>query len=311
MLSRRNIRVKVMQMLYSMNRDKHLDYGQAIIQFREGIDISFELYLFNLLQFVRVAEYSQRDAARKMAKLLPSEEDKQFTAKLSENDLLQSIVQNEGFVRLTKKLKLVDRIDEDATRFIYLEFAKIDSYKDYIKQAESQYEDHGKILLALYKHCCNSERFNEVMEDNYPLWTDDKSLVVGALKKTIKALPAAEDFYENFRPTGETTKDFGEALLKNVHQKDRQLLDMIEPTLKNWDVDRVAVIDMILLKMALSELIHFPTIPTKVTLNEFVDISKMYSTEKSKDFINGILDRLLKKLHNEGKIKKEGRGLQE
>ena len=298
-------------MLYSMNRDKALDYAHALIQFREGIQTSYELYLFNLLQFIRVAEYSKHDAAKKMAKLLPSEEDKQFTAKLSENDLLQSIKNNEGFDRLLRKYKLEEKTDEDATRQIYTEFAKIDSYKEYLKQTNNQFEDHEKILLALYKHCCNSERFNEIMDDNYPLWNDDRSLVVGALKKTIKALPAAEDFYEGFRPTGETTKDFGETLLSNVHKKDRELLDLIEPTLKNWDVERVAVIDMILLKMALSELIHFPTIPTKVTLNEFVDISKTYSTEKSKDFINGILDRLLKKLHGEGRINKEGRGLQE
>jgi len=89
------------------------------------------------------------------------------------------------------------------------------------------------------------------------------------------------------------------------------LLGIIEPTLKNWDADRVAIIDMVLLKMALSELTSFPTIPTKVTLNEFVEISKLYSTDKSKDFINGILDRLMKKLNKEGKIQKEGRGLKE
>ena len=86
-------------------------------------------------------------------------------------------------------------------------------------------------------------------------------------------------------------------------------MGIIEPSLKNWDADRVAVIDMIILKMALVELMSFPTIPTKVTLNEFVEIAKKYSTEKSKDFINGILDRLMKQLEKEGKIKKEGRGL--
>ena len=98
-------------------------------------------------------------------------------------------------------------------------------------------------------------------------------------------------------------------MLSNVHNQNSELLEIIEPSLKNWDADRVAIIDMISLKMALSELMIFPTIPTKVTINEFVEISKMYSTEKSKDFINGILDRLMKKLDKEGKIKKEGRGL--
>lgn len=99
--------------------------------------------------------------------------------------------------------------------------------------------------------------------------------------------------------------------MEKVIKEDKKLLAIIEPTLKNWDVDRVAIIDMILLKMALCELISFPSIPTKVTLNEFVEISKLYSTDKSKDFINGILDRLMKQLDSDGKIKKEGRGLKE
>ena len=113
------------------------------------------------------------------------------------------------------------------------------------------------------------------------------------------------------RPNYETIKEFGESLLLDVINNNENLLATIEPALNNWDADRVAVIDMIILKMALSELLNFPTIPTKVTLNEFVEIAKLYSTDKSKDFINGILDRLFKKLDKEGKIKKEGRGLVE
>jgi N utilization substance protein B len=98
-------------------------------------------------------------------------------------------------------------------------------------------------------------------------------------------------------------------LLKHVLEQDKRLLDIIEPNLKNWDADRVAIIDMILLKMAIAELLNFPSIPTKVTLNEYVEIAKLYSTDKSKDFINGILDRLMKKLESDGQINKKGRGL--
>ena len=122
-------------------------------------------------------------------------------------------------------------------------------------------------------------------------------------------MPEGVDFCETYRPQHETTVEFGEALLQNVTNKNDALLEIIEPTLQNWDADRVAIIDMISLKMALSELMIFPTIPTKVTINEFVEISKKYSTDKSKDFVNGVLDRLMKKLDKEGKIKKKGRGL--
>ena len=298
-------------MLYSMSRDKKLSFDHAKLRYQENIRKSFELYLFNLLQFIRVAEYSKQDAARKMAKLLPSEEDKKFTAKLLDNDLIQSLVNNEELLRLFKRHHLNDKIDSDNTRLLYVEFAKTDEYKTYMNQEESKQVDHKDILLGLYKVCTGNEIFNELVEDQFPNWIDDKSLVVGAIKKTIKALPAKEDFFEAYMPTDETTKDFGEVLLSKVSNEDGPLLQLIEPTLKNWDVDRVAVIDMILLKMALSELMSFPTIPTKVTLNEFVEISKLYSTEKSKDFINGILDRLMKKLDKDGRIQKEGRGLVE
>lgn len=300
-----------MQILYSMSRDKKLGYEEALKQYRENVRHAFELYLFSLLQLIRIAEYAKQDATNRSAKLLPSEEDLNFSAKLGDNDLIRSVSRNEGFNRLIRLFKLEDKLDEDKTRQIYYEFAKSDEYKTYVYKTDTTEEDHKQMLLALYKHCMGNEMYTDQLEDNYPLLIDDESLIVGAIKKTIKALPATPDFYEEYRPPIETTVEFGEALFKQACEKDQELLQVIEPTLKNWDAERVAVLDMILLKMALCELTGFPTIPTKVTLNEFVEISKMYSTDKSKDFINGILDRLMKQLNKEGKINKEGRGLQE
>lgn len=310
MLSRRNIRIKVMQMLYSMSRDPELDRKGLLQRYRHAIQKSYELYLFALYSLTRIAGYSKTDAANKMAKLLPSEADKQFTAKLGENSLITSLTEHEGFQRILKKYKLTNRADKDNIRLFYTDFAKTEEYKAYIKKKNTSAEDHKEILLTLLKHCVNMEAYNDFLEEHFPNWTDDESLVVGALKKTIKALPAENDFHESYRPTVETVTSFGERLLLYVHEEDEELLATIEPTLKNWDADRVAVVDMILLKMALAELTDFPTIPTKVTLNEFVEISKLYSTDKSKDFINGILDRLMKQLNKEGRINKSGRGLQ-
>ena len=311
MLSRRNIRIKVMQMLYTMSRDKELTYDDVLTHYRKNIQKSFELYLFNVLQLTKVAEFAQKDAAKRASKHLPTEEDKKFTPKLFDNDLLQSIASNSGFKDLVKSREVDMLLDEDSLRRYYLDFAKTEDYKTYLNQTEDSPQHHRDILLQLFKSCTSDESFDEEMEGLFTCWMDDKSLVVGSMKKTIKNLPVATDFYEAYRPTDETTVDFGEVLLEKVINEDAKLLEVIEPTLKNWDVDRVAIIDMILLKMALCELTSFPTIPTKVTLNEFVEISKLYSTDKSKDFINGILDRLMKQLNKDGKIKKEGRGLLE
>jgi len=263
------------------------------------------------LQLIKVAEYSRQDATQRAAKHLPTPEDKQFTSKLYDNPLLQSLVTNEGLNELFQKHKLEEILDKDLIFRLYKEFAKTEGYNTYCQKASNDNEDHKQILLALSKSIINNESFTEELEDAFTSWLDDKSLVIGALKKTIKALPVTDGFYNGFKPTVETTVDFGEVLLTKVYKEDKELLAVIEPTLKNWDADRVAIIDMILLKMALCELISFPSIPTKVTLNEFVEISKLYSTDKSKDFINGILDRLMKQLNKDGKIEKEGRGLKE
>lgn len=295
-------------MLYSKSRDEQLTYEEALRRYHLNIDSAFDMYLYNIYLLAEIAAVATQDQERRLAKHLPTEEDKTFTDRFYQNPLLQSLVTNENLQKQLRQRKFSTITDQDAVQKIYISFAKTDGYKNYL-QAEDIAESHRQILLKLYKHCTSSELFNELIEDYSANWNDDKSLVVGTMKKTIKALPTTEDFLEKYRPEKETVVDFGEVMLKHVHHQDQELLGHIEPTLKNWDADRVAIMDMILLKMALTELIVFPTIPTKVTLNEFVEIAKVYSTDKSKDFINGILDRLMKKLNQEGKIKKEGRGL--
>ncbi|MEO1260582.1 MAG: transcription antitermination factor NusB [Bacteroidota bacterium] len=309
MLSRRNIRIKVMQVLYAMNRDKALNKHKALVQYNNNINQSYNLYLFNLIQLIKVAEYSQTVKRKIKEKLRPTEKDLAFRPILADNELIQSLKKNQGLQNEIRVHKKREKLSEDNMRLLYREFEKAEEYQDYLKSDQLKVEDHRKILLLLFKTMISNEVFEDVLDENYLFWDDDKSLVVGAMKKTIKALPNDEPFYEAFKPTFDTVKEFGEVLLNKVNDDSKELFDIIEPTLKNWDAERVAVIDMILLKMAVCELINFPTIPTKVTLNEFVEISKLYSTDKSKDFINGILDRLLKKLEKEGKVIKEGRGL--
>ncbi|MEL7122862.1 MAG: transcription antitermination factor NusB [Bacteroidota bacterium] len=292
-----------------MSRDSKLTLNSALREYRKKVDQSFELYLFSFFLFLEVATYSKEDEKRRKAKLLPTEEDKKFTAKLYRNALVQSLVQLSNFQSLVEKYQFQQIIDEDLIRQVYTEFAKTEDYINYSNTEELKENDHRQILLKLFKSCMNNENFLEKIEDIFPQWIDDKSLIIGAVKKSIKAMPASEDFLTPYKPNPEATVDFGETLLEKVNTDNQILLDIIEPNLKNWDSERVAIIDMILLKMALVEFLSFPSIPTKVTLNEFVEISKLYSTDKSKDFINGILDRLLKKLTKEGKITKKGRGL--
>ena len=298
-----------MQVIYAMTRDKALSMEEAIRRYHHQVDQSYSLFLYNLLVFVRVTANAMRDADRRAARHLPTEEDKLFTPKLFDNTLLQSLAQNERFNKEVDRRNLRGRLNDDIIRLIYSEFSKTEAYAAYITQTDSSEENHREILLELYRFVSKNDHFRELMEESFSNWQDDQSLIVGATKRCLKVMPLEEDFIEAHRPDADAEYAFGANLLKRMVIEDERLLALIEPILKNWDAERVAILDMILIKMALCEFLYFPTIPTKVTLNEFVEIAKTYSTEKSKEFINGILDRLLKQLDEEGKVKKEGRGL--
>lgn len=309
MLSRRSVRVKVMQLLYMLNRDESLTQQQLIKMYNEGIWQTFELYIYELYLLLRVTQQAENDAITRAAKHLPTEADKRFKPVLYLNDCTRSIANHVGFLNLVEKYKCNENIDEDLLRKIYQGFSDTEEYEQYLRLEDPQAADHTKILLELYRFLSNNDLYIEMLEDRYSNYSDDESLVSGAIKKTLKNTPVSGDFYSEHAPSDETVREFGEELLRKTCLEDKALFNEIEPTLKNWDADRVAILDMVMLKMALCELLHFPTIPTKVTINEFVEISKLYSTDKSKDFINGILDRLMKKLISEEQIVKEGRGL--
>lgn len=293
-----------------MGRDPAVELEDALNFYREALDSSQILYLFNLLNLIKVTEFALEDTERKRSKYLPSEDDKRFSAKLFTNPCLQSLAKEEDLQLLFKKKELGKMVEEDTTRKYYKSFARLKDYKDYVLNKKGLEEDR-KILLSLYKHLTKEELFQESMDDHFPTWEDDKSLIVGAMKKTIKALPDTPELYRTFRPDYEACVEFGETMLRTVIEESDDFEKIIGPALENWEMDRVAHIDMILLKMAICEFLNFPTIPTKVTLNEYVDISKIYSTDKSKDFINGILDKLLKDLTDQGAIEKKGRGLED
>lgn len=308
MVSRRSVRVKVMQLLYALNRDPDLSKTDVLRQYDEGVERSFHLFLFTLYVFLQTTFEAVEDKKKKLAKHLPSEEDQLFKSVLFENPLVQNLSDNSLLESRFQKMKFLSKIDSDLYKKLYDEFARTDLYRAY-STVTNEEPDHEQALLELFRVMRKHDLFNEIMEDHFINWQDDKSLAIGAMKKVIKSLPAEERFFDEYYPDDETAVHYGRGLLKEVLNHEADLLELIEPTLKNWDLDRLAIIDMILIKMALAEFLYFPTIPTKVTLNEYVEVSKMYSTPKSKDFVNGILDRLMKSLQDEGKINKEGRGL--
>ena len=311
MVSRRSIRVKVMQLLYSLDRDPGVSHEEILSRYDKAVDLAYESLLFNLYLLMEITHHAVIDRDNRQAKLRPEQDDLNWNAKLFENSLIQSLFLNKILRKYFDDRSFSTRLDHDMVLKMYNTFSKSPEYRKFIFE---DIDDAGirEFLLAIYRDLRKNEIFEEIVDDQYPFWQEDKSLVVGAFKKIIKQLPQTNDrFFDEYRPDDDTVIEFGRKLIGVTMEQAKDLEKLIEPTLKNWDMERLAVLDVILIKMALVEFLFFPTIPTKVTLDEYVDISKEYSTPKSKDFVNGILDKLMKTLSEEGKIKKEGRGLLE
>jgi transcription antitermination protein NusB len=311
MLSRRSVRVKVIQLLYSASKDESLTKKEINKRYKDSIDVSFELFLFSLFTIVQVTRIADEDMEKRKAKFLPTDLDKIFDAKIFYNSKIQSIEKNSMFQKSFDKYNFREKSEKDVFRKIYYEFSKQELYQDYISNPNTTEEDDLNALLELFRYCRQSEVFNELIDDQYFTWEDDKSLVIGSIKKVLKGLPfESGDFFKEFFPEDEMVKEFGEILLNRTFEDSDMLMDIIDPLLQNWRKERLAILDQIMMKMAVVEFLHCETIPVKVTLNEYVEIAKLYSTSKSKDFINGVLDKVYKLLVENNKIEKTGRGLE-
>jgi N utilization substance protein B len=300
MLSRRNVRIKIMQVLYAAQRQELKSPRAFESLLMKMVDNTFKLYLQNLLIVQRVCEYAKHDLATRRAKLRPTEQDKAFRSVLADNRAIRSLSDNNELSRVYDQAGVRSTIDSDQIQALYREFLATVEHKNYLTLEDPSDQENIDQLLILYKWLQGQDLFTGMIEDHHPLWKEDKSLVVGAVKKTIKGMPLEEEFYNKYKDYGEAVSDFGRPLLKFVVEADAVMLERIKGVLQNWDADRVAIIDMILIKMAMGEFTQFPAIAHEVTINEYLDISKSYSTEKSREFINGVLDNLYKALAKEG-----------
>ena len=304
MLSRRSVRIKVMQVLYAQNRDKELHDDEVLQLYNDSINGTFDLFILNLYLLIEISRVSVEDEAKRVSKYIPTEDDRLFKSTLYNNDIIKSLVNNKSLKSKFEQLKFAEKIDADIVRKLYRNFSQEKSYIDYWHNRKDLSDDR-EILLELYRYLRASEVFNEKVEELYYQWISEKSVVIGAVKKVIKRNNFEPEFIYDYLPQKETTHDFGERLLKYVMEIEPKLEEYVVPRLLKWDKDRIAVVDMIFIKMSLAEVLYFETIPCNVTLNEYVELSKEYSTDKSKEFINGIMDKVIKDLKDKGLVRKQ------
>lgn len=304
MLSRRSIRVKVMQALYSQSRDKELKDQDVLKFYNDSIKGTVELFLLNLYLIIEMSKVSVEDETKRVSKYLPTDDDKLFKSTLYHNAIIKGLVNNKDLKIKFESLKFNDFIDADVLRTLYKSFSETEAYINYWHNRKSHTDDE-EILLELYRFLRASEVFVELVDDRYYQWSSEKSVVIGTVKKILKRNDFEGDFIEPYYPTEDTVKDLGENLLKNCLGIDAKIEEYVIPNLLKWDKERIAVIDMIFIKMSLAEVLYFDSIPCNVILNEYVELSKEYSTDKSKEFINGVMDKVIKDLKEKGEIQKD------
>jgi transcription antitermination protein NusB len=314
MLSRRSVRIKIMQVLYGAAVSENtLTPEVAEKLYRHKVTQTYHLYLYTLMQLQRVLEYTEHDAAYRLTKILKMPEDLAFDSRLLDNIVAKSLMENATLNRelVTQNLRYL--YPHDFPKKFYYDFHKTPNFQAFLQleKTEITTEQYIQIILDLFKHLLNDETFCDVMEDAFVNWDDDKSLVVGAVKRSIKTMHEDFDFTQKFIPDEETIGEFGSELLYKITFFDTALTEQIDAKLENWDADRVNRIDRILLTMALAEILYCDSIPVKVSLDEYIELAKMYSTDKSKEFVNGIADQLVRDVTEAGNLHKQGRGLNE
>jgi N utilization substance protein B len=302
MISRRNIRVKVMQTLYAIDSvSGETTPGEPVAILTRKIEQSRQLFTYLVYFITEVARYAEVDARQKAGKHLPTAGDLSINTKIAGNELLWKILEDPTFKAAVSECKLQHILDADLVKRTYGELVTSPDYAEYIEVQARDKKAEKKVLEFIFTDLMlPNDNFISHVEENFINWDDDaemmQALVLNHLNK-----PAQQNFNDIL---SKEKWDFAKSLLNTVLEKAPQTIELIKPKLKNWDAERIAALDLIILQMGVCEFLYFETIPTKVTINEYIDLAKGYSTPQSGQFVNGLLDNIHKELTAENKIEK-------
>ena len=307
MINRVLIRLKVVQILYAyyQNEGKNLEAAEKELFYSLGK--AYDLYHYLLLLMVEVTRFADRRIDNRRNKLRPTEEDLNPNTRFIDNAFMAQLAQNKQLEEYSNNQK---RTWEDEGEFIKRLFAAIEeseAYQEYMSKDTLTYEDDRELWRKLYRTMiAQNEEIDEILEEQSLYWNDDKAIVDTFVLKTIKRFEPENGADQELMPEyrDEMDTEFARKLFRNAIVGAEPYRKMIAEHTKNWDMERIAFMDILIMQVALAEMFSFPSLPVSVTLNEYVEIAKMYSTPKSGSFINGMLDTIVNKLKSEGKLNK-------
>ena len=300
MISRRNIRVKVMQELYAQQSGETVEKN-AVANLQKQLEQTRQLFFYLLWFITEVARYAETDARIRASKNLPTEYDKNVNTKIAGNQLLWQILESESFKKESGARKVEFSDTKEQVKKIYDALVASDEYQKYIPVNGRDKRSEKDILLFIFTDLMlPNEIFINHIEENFTNWDDDAEMMNQLIQNYLQK-PGSCNIQQMI---GEEKWKFAKDLLLTTREKSDYALELIKPKLKNWDFERIATLDMILMQMGVCEFLYFETIPPKVTINEYIDIAKEYSTQQSGQFVNGILDSIHKDLITQNKIHK-------
>ena len=315
MLTRRHIRLKIMQIIYALKISDFEYTKETEKKLLESIDSTYELYLILISFLIEILKKAQEKHLISQKKLLSDQNNIYDSKKFIKNQFLNLLKSNHLFNEEINKRNLnLWHLDFKYVDLIYENLTKSDLFSDYMDNDEISYENDRNFVAKFYKNIIvTNDKLYSYLEDRNINWMDDFPLINTIILKLInksKGVNSKTYFLPKLYKDNQD-KIFAKDLLKITLKNYNNYNNEISKKIKNWDPDRIARLDYVMLNMALCELVEFKTIPIKVTLNEYIEISKEYSTPKSNVFINGVLDSIVKDFTKTGKIIKEGRGLHE
>ncbi|MFL5765525.1 MAG: transcription antitermination factor NusB [Bacteroidia bacterium] len=315
MLNRRYLRIKVMQALYGFFQSDTKDIAKSERELFTGIDKIYDLFIYQLAFIIELRHVATVQMEEAKTKRLPTKEDLDPNLRFISNRFIAQLDENIHVKREINNRKISWNNEFELVRKVFNNIKASPLFGKYMSEAESSYEaDRDFIAEAFRELVADFELLNHFYEERNLHWGDDIYIVNPMVLKTI------ESYKEDAQPDQalmtlykdrEEDEQFVKDLFRQTILKNDEIEKLIGDKTKNWEVERIAMMDVLLMKMAITEILHFPSIPVKVTLNEFIEISKMYSTPKSKIFINGILDKIVADLKADDRLNKSGRGLME
>ncbi|TZF82557.1 transcription antitermination factor NusB [Pedobacter sp. BS3] len=313
MLNRRHLRVKVLQTLYAYHQSENKSVKAFEKSLLKNVDEVYEMYVWVLSLFIEVADYVVLDAEERANKFLPTEKDLNANTRLHTNKFIESLRNNPEYMDAVKKYKISWSFDPEVARSIVGILKTSPEYEAYLQNPADDMRAEKEIIKHIFKKIIlKTPAIEQVFEEKFINWPVDKEVLQALIAKTFKNFTSdnpAENHLAELCANWSEDREFITALLSKCIAYDEQYQELISQKTKNWEADRIAMMDVLLMKLAITELLHFSSIPVKVTINEYIELSKEFSTPKSNSFINGILDKILADLKSAGKIHKFGRGL--